>query len=68
MSVKNFDLSYLITVSKAHFQPALFLLKTLKPKTDKDIIIVGNLENEQIELIESYGVKYVNENEIDSYT
>jgi len=65
MPEKNFNLSYLITVSKTHFQPALFLLNTLKLKTNKEVIVVGNLEKNQIELIEAFGAIYIDEDNID---
>ena len=64
MPGKNFDLSYLITVSKAHLQPALFLLRTLRLKTNKEIVVVGNLDEDQVDLIKPTGAKYIDENGI----
>lgn len=58
-------LSYLITVSKAHFMPAQMLILTLQQKTTNDIVVVGNLNDEQASLMRAMGVTYIDENDID---
>lgn len=62
--VPKSKLSYLITVSKAHIVPAEMLLFTLTKKTSNPIVVVGNLNESQISKIVSYGVKYIDENDI----
>ncbi len=58
-------LAYFITVSKAHLLPAQNLLETLRRKTDALIVVAGNLEQEGVRCLQAYGVKYLDENEID---
>jgi len=58
-------LSYLITVSRAHFLPAQMLIITLNQKTDSEIVVVGNLHSNEVLAIEALGCKYIDENEID---
>lgn len=65
MKNKDNTLSYLITVSKAHFLPAQMLILSLQNKTKAEIVVVGNLELPQIKLIEAFGVRYINEDNID---
>lgn len=62
---KKTSLSYLITVSKKHLLPSLFLLQSLREKTKRKIFVVGNLEKNQIELIKSNKINYIDEDEID---
>ena len=58
-------ISYLITVSRAHLLPAQMLLCTLQQKTDNPIVVVGNLLPNERQLIESFGIRYIDEDDID---
>ena len=62
---KTSSLSYLITVSRAHFMPAQMLILTLRQKTKNPIVVVGNLSKDEAELVEALGVKYIDEDSID---
>lgn len=59
------DLSYFITVSRAHVLPAKFLLRTLRPKTEAPIVVCGNLEAAEVQLMRSLGADYIDENDVD---
>ena len=63
---KNKKLTYLITVSRKHLIPCSFLLRTLINKTNKKIILVGNLENKDRKNLLSFGenISYIDENDI----
>lgn len=62
--MKNNSISYLITVSKQHFLPAQMLILSLRNQTLNPIIVVGNLDHMQSNLIKSLGVKYIDEDDI----
>lgn len=57
---------YVITLGESHILPCLMLIRTLRPMTRKRILVIGNLQGKDniIKLIQSYGVDYVDENEI----
>ena len=59
------QLSYLITVSRQHFLPAQFLIINLLKKTTSEIVVVGNLNQEEVKLLTALGARYIDENNID---
>ncbi len=59
------SISYLITVSRAHFLSAQMLLMTLREKTNAGIVVVGNLDGNQAELLQLLGAAYIDEDTID---
>jgi len=59
------SLCYLITVSQSHIVPAQMLINTLRRKTNKPIVAVGNLDDSQKPLIIAQGVTYIDEDKID---
>ncbi|OGL43126.1 MAG: hypothetical protein A2W05_04995 [Candidatus Schekmanbacteria bacterium RBG_16_38_10] len=65
MAQKQQTLSYLVTVSRAHFLPAQMLFITLRKKTANQIVVVGNLDVEQVKCIEALGATYLDEDSID---
>jgi|GEM_PF-415701 len=58
-------LSYLITVARSHIDPCKILLQSLLQKTDKKIVLVGNLTVEEAYLFKQYRVTYIDEDTID---
>lgn len=66
MGTTSKSLAYMITLSERHLMPAIMLIRTLKPMTDKRIVVVGNLKDvNMIDFITGYGVEYIDEDTLD---
>ncbi len=59
------SLSYLITVSQAHWLPVQMCVMALRRKTENEIVVVGNLEDDQVGTLKALGVRYIDEDDID---
>jgi Methyltransferase domain len=65
MPTASSQLTYLVTVSRAHLLPAQMLLITLREVTTAPVVVVGNLEPDEADLLRALGATYIDERSVD---